>query len=102
MLLFLSLICLGGALYAVAEVATYPSRLKERSLRRAAEYGRTNTKVSDLELLRFRERVLLPSIEKLASIPLKLNPKMTVEAIQAKLLAAGLAQRISTQSFLAI
>jgi tight adherence protein C len=102
MLLFLSLICLGGALYALAEVATYPSRLKERSLRRAADYGRTNAKVTDLELLRFRERVLLPSVEKLASIPLKLNPKMTVEAIQAKLLAAGLAQRISTQSFLAI
>jgi tight adherence protein C len=102
MLLILSVLCLAGALYAVAEVATYPSRLKERSLRRASEYGRTAAKVTDLELLRFRERVLLPSIEKLASIPLKLNPRTSVESIQSKLLAAGLAQRVSTQQFLAV
>jgi tight adherence protein C len=102
MLLFLSLICLAGALYAVAEVATYPARLKERSLRRATDYGRTTTRVADLELVKFRERVLVPAVEKLAAIPMKLNPKTTVEGIQSKLLAAGLAQRVSTQSFLAI
>jgi tight adherence protein C len=102
MLLFLALICLAGAVYAVSEVATYPARLKERSLRRAAGYGRTANKVTDLELLRFRERVLLPAIEKLAALPMKLNPRMTVESIQSKLLAAGLAQRLSPQSFLAI
>jgi tight adherence protein C len=102
LLLLLALICLAGAVYAVSEVATYPARLKERSLRRAAGYGRTTQKVTDLELLRFRERVLLPAIEKLAALPMKLNPRMTVESIQSKLLAAGLAQRITPQNFLAI
>jgi tight adherence protein C len=102
MLLFLALVCLAGAVYAVSEVATYPARLKERSLRRAAEYGRTTTRVTELDLLRFRERVLLPAVMRLASIPMKLNPRMTVESIQSKLLAAGLAQRLTTQSFLAI
>ena len=102
MLLFLALVCLGGAVYAVSEVATYPARLKERSLRRAAEYGRQTVRATDLELLRFRERVLLPSVMKLAAIPMRLNPRMTVESIQSKLLAAGLAQRLSPQSFLAV
>jgi tight adherence protein C len=102
MLLFLALVCLGGAVYAVSEVATYPARLKERSLRRAAEYGRQTVRASDVELLRFRERVLLPAAMKLAAIPVRLNPRMTVESIQAKLLAAGLAQRLSPQSFLAV
>src|SRR5437899_10249308 len=102
MLLLLALVCLAGAVFAVSEVATYPARLKERSLKRAADYGRTATRVTDLELLRFRERVLLPTVEKLAAIPLRLNPRMKIEAIQKKLLAAGLAQRLSTQGFLAI
>src|SRR5437870_4430523 len=102
MLLFLALVCLAGAVYAVSEVATYPARLKERSLRRAAEYGRTTVRATDLELLRFRERVLGPTVERLARIPMRLNPRMTVESIQSKLLAAGLAQRLTPQSFLAV
>ena len=101
MLLFLALVCLAGAVYAVSEVATYPARLKERSLRRAAEYGRTTVRATDLELLRFRERVLGPTVERLARIPMRLNPRMTVESIQSKLLAAGLAQRLTPQGFLA-
>lgn len=102
MLLFLALVCLAGAVYAVSEVATYPARLKERSLRRAAEYGRTTVRATDLELLKFRQRVLGPAVEKLARVTRRLNPRMTVESIQAKLLAAGLAQRVTPQSFLAI
>src|SRR5436305_14934216 len=98
MLLFLALVCLGGAAFAFGEVATYPARLKERSLKRAAEYGRVKVRASDLDRLQFRERVLAPSAERLASIPLKLNPRATVESIQAKLLAAGLSQRLNAQT----
>jgi tight adherence protein C len=101
LILLLALVCLAGAVYAVSEVATYPARLKERSVRRAADYGRATVRTSDLELLRFRERVLVPAIERLAALPMRLNPRMTVESIQAKLLAAGLAQRLSPQGFLA-
>jgi tight adherence protein C len=54
------------------------------------------------ENLRFRERVLMPASSRLAAIPLKLNPRTNIEAIGARLLAAGLAQRITPSSFLAI
>jgi tight adherence protein C len=102
MLLFLALMCLGGAAFALAEVATFPARLKERSIRRAAEYGSVKVKPTDLERLKFRERVVLPAAAKLATIPMRLRPGTTVESIQAKLVAAGLAQRLTPQSFLAI
>jgi tight adherence protein C len=52
--------------------------------------------------LRFRERVVMPASARLASIPLKLNPRTNIEAIGARLLAAGLAQRITPASFLAV
>jgi tight adherence protein C len=52
--------------------------------------------------VRFRERVLSPAASRLASLPLKLNPRTNVDAIGAKLVAAGLTQRVSTSGFLAI
>jgi tight adherence protein C len=102
MLLFLSLLCLGGAAFLVAEVATYPARLKERSLKRAADYGRTKIRATDLERLRFHERVVAPAASRLAAIPLKLSPRTTLESVQAKLVAAGLSQRLTPHAFLAI
>jgi hypothetical protein len=97
-LLFIAVLFLAGAAFAVAEVATYPARLKERSIRRAAEYGRLRAPDKADELLKFRERVLEPAAAKLAAIPLKLNPKLSIESISARLLAAGLAQRLRWSS----
>ena len=102
MLLALAVLCLAGAAFAAAQVATYPARLKERSIRRAAEYGRVRIPEKADELLRFRERVLLPAATRLAAIPLKLNPRTSVETIGSRLAAAGLSQRLSPASFLAI
>jgi tight adherence protein C len=102
MLLFLSLLCLAGSAFLVAEVATYPSRLKERSVRRATDYGRTKIRATDLERLRFRERVLTPAASRLAAIPLRLSPRTTLDSTQTKLVAAGLSQRLTPQAFLAI
>jgi tight adherence protein C len=102
LLLVLSLVCFGGAVFLAGELATYPGRLKERAIKRAKDYGHVKVKPSDLELLRFRERVVAPAVVKLAAIPLKLSPKTTVDSIQAKLLASGLSQRLTTQTFLAI
>jgi tight adherence protein C len=102
MLLLIGLICLGAAAFTLAEVATYPARLKERSIRRAAEYGRVRIPEKADELLRFRERVVTPAAARLAKLPLKLNPRLSVDAITARLLASGLSQRITPQSFLAI
>jgi tight adherence protein C len=100
-LLALAFLCLAGATFTVAQVATYPARLRERSIRRAAEYGRVRVPEKPDELLRFRERVLAPAVGRLAAIPLKLNPRTNVEAIGVRLSAAGLS-RISPLTFLAI
>jgi tight adherence protein C len=102
MLLLLALFCIGAAAFFFGEVATYPARLKAKSVRRATDYGRTRIATSERELVRFRERVLSPAASRLASLPLKLNPRTNVDAIGAKLVAAGLAQRVSTSGFLAI
>ena len=75
MLLFLALLCIGGAVYALSEAATYPARVKARSVKRAAEYGRIRIPRSEQELVQFRQRVLTPLAGKLAAIPLKLSPQ---------------------------
>ncbi len=102
MVLFLALLCIGGAVFMVSEAASYPSRLKARSVKRASEYGKIHIPRNELELLRFRERVVAPTASRLASIPLKLNPRTNVETIGKKIVAAGLSQRISISTFLAI
>ena len=102
MLLLFALLLFGGAAFLVGEIATYPARQKERSLKRASEYGRAKIRPTDLERLRFRERVLVPAASRFASIPLKLSPRTTVESVQTKLIAAGLSQRITPQAFLAV
>jgi tight adherence protein C len=102
MVLFLALLCIGGAAYALSEAATYPARVKARSVRRAAEYGRIRIPRTEQELVQFRQRVLTPLAGKLAAIPLKLSPKTNVEAIGARLVAAGMTHRLTASAFLTI
>jgi tight adherence protein C len=102
MLLVIAILFVAAAAFALSEAATYPARLKARSIRLASDYGRVRIPNRADENLRFRERVVMPASARLASIPLKLNPRTNIEAIGARLLAAGLAQRISPASFLAV
>jgi tight adherence protein C len=102
MLLFLAIVFIGGAVFLVSEVATYPTRLKARSVKRASEYGRVRIPRNERELIHFRERVLAPAAARLASIPLKLSPKTNLDSLAAKIVAAGLTHRLSASSFLAI
>jgi tight adherence protein C len=102
MVLFLALLCIGGAAFALSEAATYPARVKARSIRRAADYGRIRIPRSEQELVHFRQRVLSPLGGKLAAIPLKLSPKTNVDAIGTRLVAAGLTQRLTPSAFLTI
>ena len=102
MLLLFALLFIGGAAFVLGEAATYPSRLKEKSIKRATDYGRIRIPRNELELVRFRERVLAPTIARLAAIPLKLSPKTNLDALSAKLVAAGLSSRLSASGFLAI
>jgi tight adherence protein C len=102
MLLLLAILCVGAAIFVLGEVATYPERLKARSVRRATDYGHIRVRTSERELMRFRERVLVPAASRLAAIPLKLSPRTSVESIAGKLVAAGLASRLDARGFLAI
>jgi len=102
MLLLLALLFVGGAVFVLGEVATYPSRLKVKSIKRAAEYGRIRIPRNERELIRFRERVMAPAVARLGAIPLKLSPKMNIDALSAKIVAAGLSSRLTASSFLAI
>ena len=58
MLLVIAFFCVAGAVFAVAEVATYPARLKEHSLRRATDYGRVRIPDKPDDVLKFRDRVV--------------------------------------------
>ena len=80
-LLALAVLCLAGAAFAAAQVATYPARLKERSIRAppstaacASRRRQTNCSVSG-SACSCRPRT------RLAAIPLKLNPRTSVETI---------------------
>ena len=103
MLVLVLAVCFAAAaVFALSEAATYPARLKARSIRRAADYGRVRVPEKADENLRFRERVVGPASARLAAIPLKLNPRTNIELIGSRLLSAGLAQRITPASFLAM
>jgi tight adherence protein C len=102
MTLFIATAALGLAVFLIGEIATAPQRSRKVALKRAAGYGRSRREGTQVERLRFRERVLAPSVERLASIALRLNPKATADAIGTRLLAAGLSQRFSATQFLAL
>jgi tight adherence protein C len=101
MLLFLAILSLALAVFLVGEVATAPQRRRQVALRRATTYGARRGETVET-LPRFRERVLAPSVERLATIALRLNPKVSVESIGKRLIASGLSPRISTSQFLAM
>ncbi len=99
MLLFFALTCLAAAAYFVGEVATQPARDRRHSLRRASDYGHVH--VPGAQRVRFRERVVLPMMARLAALALRVNPRVNAETINARLMSAGLGRRITVQGFLA-
>lgn len=99
MLLVFAVCFLGAAVYLVGEVATAPTRERRTGIRRAREYGHVH--VPGNQLPRFHERVLTPAMQKLAKLALRTNPRMTMDMISMRLLAAGLNRRISPTAFLA-
>ena len=101
MLLFLAFLCLAGAVFLIGEVATLPSRERERSMRRASNYGFVRI-ASPLDAKKFRERAMEPMRESLARWVLKVNPRTSMEGISLKLLGAGLGRRMTPTTFLAL
>jgi tight adherence protein C len=100
MILFIAFLCLAGAVFLIGEVATLPSRERERSIRRASHYGFVRI-ASPLDAKKFRERAMEPMREGMARWVLKVNPRTSLESISLKLLGAGLGRRVTPTSFLA-
>jgi tight adherence protein C len=89
MLLIFAIAAIGGAVFYLAELATSPMRTRRNLVHRAANYGRVRT-VSGKEMPGFRERALAPFITKVAKLVMRINPRMTAEAVSAKLMSAGM------------
>lgn len=91
---------LTAALYLVIEALTVPEKARARGVQRAASYGaRRFGELANVES--FNDRVARPLRAWLAGLVLRLSPHTTVESVRLKLVTAGLARRISPQSFLA-
>jgi len=100
MLLF-AMLTLGLAVFLVGEVVTMPQRRRATALKRAAAYGKVRND-PEQELQRFKERVLVPAVERLAALALRVNPKASADAIGSRLIAAGLSSQITPAQFLAV
>jgi tight adherence protein C len=101
LLLLVAFLALGVAVFIVGEVATAPNRHRHVALKRAVVYGRVRVEPLQ-EVERFRERVIGPLVNRLAAVALRVNPKASAKTIGARLIAAGVAPRVSTSQFLAL
>ena len=99
LLLLLAAACLGSALYFLSEFVTAPVRERRNLVTRAAEYGRMRVS-HGRELPKFRERVVGPFITRASRLMLRVNPRASLEGVNAKLMAAGMRDR-SAAGFLA-
>jgi tight adherence protein C len=99
--LALATIMLAVAVYLAGEAVTATGQDRQRAIRRAATYGRLRATGPGLERLRFHERVIAPAVVSLARMVLRLNPRVTVDSVAAKLLAAGMGRSITPTAFLA-
>ena len=89
LILILAIAAIGGAVFFFAELATTPMRNRRNLVHRAANYGRLRT-VTGKEMPRFRERALDPFVAKASRLVLRINPRVSVEAVSNKLMAAGM------------
>ncbi len=102
LVLIFAALLLAVAAYLISEVVTHPSRERRTAVRRAATYGRVRTVGAGLERLHFRQRVLSPATASLAGFALRLNPRVTLESISYRLMAAGMGRTLTPTTFLAL
>jgi len=101
MLLALAALLLAGAVYLASEVITYPARERHQALRQASTYGRLRFQASSPDRMRFNDRVLTPAAARLARLALRINPRVTMESVALRLLAAGMGRTMTPTVFLA-
>jgi tight adherence protein C len=98
-LLVLALFCIFAAAFLLGELATAPARQRWLSVRRAATYGQHGAARPDGESM--HERLFLPLREWAAAWVLRVNPRMSIDSISLKLMAAGLTRAFTPTGFLA-
>jgi tight adherence protein C len=91
---------LAVAAFFAAEAATLPARQRRISVKRASTYGRVLLNRQGNQLP-FNERIIDPAKLRLAGWALRVTPKSSVDAVAAKLRAAGLGRTLSPTTFLA-
>jgi tight adherence protein C len=89
LILLLAIASLGGAVFYFAELATSPMRTRRNLVHRAANYGKVR-QATGKEIPRFRDRAIDPLVGKVARFVMRVNPRISSEAVAAKLMAAGL------------
>jgi tight adherence protein C len=86
----------------VAEVISLPTRERMLSFRRAAAYGgRSLLRRESRTQGSMRNRVVRPAMERSAHWVMRINPKMTIEDVNMRLLSAGLGRSVSPMAFVA-
>jgi tight adherence protein C len=100
LLLIIASACLAGATFVLSQVVTAPERDRRSLVRRAASYGAVRLPSAREERLSLRERVVAPMSSRIAKFMLRLNRRENLEAVQQRLLAAGMSG-VSPSSFLA-
>jgi tight adherence protein C len=99
-LLVVGLLLLGTACVLVVDAALAPARARRASLLRAAGYAEPSAPNLP-QLPPLRERVVAPLLVWLARLALRMGPRTTLAHVRSRLLAAGLARRVSPTGFLA-
>src|SRR5918911_5175858 len=99
----LALASLAAAVYFAAEAITVSSRERRTAVLRASTYGRIRRKALTLpDRGQLHQRAIVPLKDSVAKWVLRLTPKLSIEAVSAKLLAAGLTRRLTPTGFLAL
>ena len=101
-LLLLAITSLGAAAYYAIEAVTVGSRERRQAVLRASTYGRTHRQRLLPDRDQLRDRAVVPMRDSIARVVLRLTPKLTIDGVSGKLLAAGLTRRISPTGFLAL
>src|SRR3954469_16123459 len=100
-ILLFAIAALGAAVFLIGEAATLPARERYGSIRRAPNYGKPRRPTSGRPQETFGDRVVEPLKLGLAQGVLKVNPRMSVDSVSARLMGAGLGRVLSPTTFLA-
>jgi tight adherence protein C len=102
MLLVFGTLLLGAAVFLLAEAATVPARRRREALNRVATYGSAEGSRSERRARSRGDQGLLDPLWRIvAALVLRVVPRLSREAVDKRLIAAGLAPRISPDQLLA-